>query len=147
MRNVKTTKTTGIFKISSYGDFVKTFACLILARNYNSPRTVSVKVLTLPVAAEPTLRVVKHSQQVANSDKKCTCLEERFCFASTWFLYGPFIASKLTSSERTIFFLVIFAGIELRLEKVGPTFSSFNSCPSMPSVEKDDRKQFMATRN
>ena len=146
MRNVKTTKTTGIFKISSYGDFVKTFACLILARNYNSPRTVSVKVLTLPVAAEPTLRVIKHSQQVAKSDKNCTCLEERFCFASTWFCTDRSlpVSSRLL---RGLFFLVIFAGIELKLEKVGPTFSSFNSCPSMPSVEKDDRKQFMVTRN
>ena len=35
-------------------------ACLILARNYNSPRTVSVKVLTLPMATEPTLRAIKH---------------------------------------------------------------------------------------
>ena len=33
-----------------------TFVCLIiLARNYNSPRTISVKVLTLPVTTEPTL--------------------------------------------------------------------------------------------
>ena len=40
---------TGIFKIASHGNFVATFACLILARNYNSPRTVSVKVLTLAV--------------------------------------------------------------------------------------------------
>ena len=31
-----------------------TFACFILARNYNSPRTVSVEVLTLPLVAKPT---------------------------------------------------------------------------------------------
>ena len=40
--------------------FNTTFACLILARNYNSPRTISVKVLTMPVAAERTVRAVKH---------------------------------------------------------------------------------------
>ena len=34
---------------------------------------------------------------------------------------------------------VIFAGIALKLEKVGPAVSSFNSCPSLPL---DDRKQF-----
>ena len=27
--------------------------------NYNSPRTISVKVLTLPVAAEPTVHAIK----------------------------------------------------------------------------------------
>ena len=49
-----------IFKILSYGNFVTTFVCLILARNYNSPRTVSVKILTLPVATQPTLFAIKH---------------------------------------------------------------------------------------
>ena len=34
---------------------------------------------------------------------------------------------------------VIFAGIALKLEKVGPVVSSFNSCSSLPL---DDRKQF-----
>ena len=34
--------------------FITTFACLILARDYNFPRTASIKVLTLSVAAEPT---------------------------------------------------------------------------------------------
>ena len=43
-----------------YGNFVMTFVCLILARNYNSPRTVSVKALTMPVATEPILRAIKH---------------------------------------------------------------------------------------
>ena len=58
--NLHNFETTGIFKISSYGNFITTFACLILARNYNSPRTISVKVLTMPVAAERTVRAVKH---------------------------------------------------------------------------------------
>ena len=31
-----------------------------LARNYNSARMVSVKVLTFPVATEPILRAIKH---------------------------------------------------------------------------------------
>ena len=39
-------------------------------------------------------------------------------------------------------FLVSFAGIALELEKVGPTFSTFNPCPSLPSVASDERKQF-----
>ena len=39
-------------------------------------------------------------------------------------------------------FLVSFAGIALKLEKVGPTFSRFNPFPSLPSVTKDNRKQF-----
>ena len=34
---------------------------------------------------------------------------------------------------------MIFAGIALKLEKVGPAVSSFNSCSSLPL---DDRKQF-----
>ena len=38
--------------------------------------------------------------------------------------------------------LVVFAGVELKLEKVDPTFSSFNPCPSVPSVTTDDREQF-----
>ena len=38
--------------------------------------------------------------------------------------------------------LVICAGIAIKFEKVGPMFSSFNPCQSLPSVETDDRKQF-----
>ena len=48
------------FKISSYGYFIMKFTCLISVRNNNSPRFVSVKVLILPVAAEPTLPAIKH---------------------------------------------------------------------------------------
>ena len=39
-------------------------------------------------------------------------------------------------------FLVSFAGIVLKLEKVGPTFSRFNPFPSLPFVTNDNRKQF-----
>ena len=39
-------------------------------------------------------------------------------------------------------FLLIFSGIALKLENVGPTFSSFNPHTSLPFVETDDRKQF-----
>ena len=39
-------------------------------------------------------------------------------------------------------FLLIFAGMASKLEKVGPTFSSFNPCQSLPSVAKDERKHF-----
>ena len=35
-----------------------------------------------------------------------------------------------------------FPSIPLKLEKVGPAFSSFNSYPSLPSVARDDRKKF-----
>ena len=35
-----------------------------------------------------------------------------------------------------------FADIALNLENNGPTFSSLNSCPSLPSVDTDDMKQF-----
>ena len=41
-------------------------------------------------------------------------------------------------------FLVIFAGTSSKLEKLGPTFSSFNPCPSMSSAAIDDRKQFQS---
>ena len=40
-------------------------------------------------------------------------------------------------------FLAIFAGVEFKLEKAGPTFSRFNPWTSLPSVETDDRKQFL----
>ena len=53
-------QTNGIFKISSYGNLITKFMCLISARNNNIPRIVSVKVLILPVAAEPTLHAIKH---------------------------------------------------------------------------------------
>ena len=37
---------------------------------------------------------------------------------------------------------VIFASITFKLENVGPTFSSSNTCLSLPSPATDDRKQF-----
>ena len=44
-------------------------------------------------------------------------------------------------SNHNIFFMT-FPGRALKLEKVGPTFSRFNPCPSLQSVATDDRKQF-----
>ena len=44
----------------------------------------------------------------------------------------------------TVNFLVGFARIAFNLEKVGPTFSSLNGCPSLPSAATDDRKQFQS---
>ena len=38
--------------------------------------------------------------------------------------------------------LVVFTGIALNVEKVGPTFSIFNPCPSLSPFALDDRKQF-----
>ena len=43
-------------------------------------------------------------------------------------------------------FLVIFENIALKLEKIGPIFSSFNPLPSLPSVATDDRKQFQCRK-
>ena len=40
-----------------------------------------------------------------------------------------------------ITFLMIFTGIALKHKKVGPTFSSFNPCPSLASVGTDDMTQ------
>ena len=40
-------------------------------------------------------------------------------------------------------FLAIFAGVEFKLGKAGPTFSRFNPWTSLPSVATDDRKQFL----
>ena len=37
---------------------------IIFKASYNSPRTLSVKVLTLPMAAKPTLPAIKHLQHV-----------------------------------------------------------------------------------
>ena len=37
---------------------------------------------------------------------------------------------------------MIFVGIALKLENVGPTFSSFSLCLSLPFFAIDDRKQF-----
>ena len=39
-------------------------------------------------------------------------------------------------------FLVIFVDMALKLEKVGSTFSSFSPCPSLPSIETDNKEQF-----
>ena len=36
----------------------------------------------------------------------------------------------------------IFAGLASKFENVGPIFSSFNPCLSLPSVARDDKKQF-----
>ena len=36
---------------------------------------------------------------------------------------------------------MIFAGIELKLENVGPTSLSFNLCQSLPTTGKDNREQ------
>lgn len=38
-------------------------------------------------------------------------------------------------------FLVSFAGIALKLEKVGPIFSSFNSCPSILAIRYNRREE------
>jgi len=48
----------------------------------------------------------------------------------------------LGSSNHNIF-LVIFVGKAFKLEKAGPTFSSFNPSPSLSSVTTDEKKQFL----
>ena len=53
------------------------------------------------------------------------------------------ISNEFGQAELTIvIFWVIFAAKALKLEKVAPTFSSFNPCQSLPSVAKEDKKQF-----
>lgn len=38
--------------------------------------------------------------------------------------------------------MMILGGIFAGFKKVGPTLSSCNPCPSLPSVASEDRKQF-----
>ena len=53
------------------------------------------------------------------------------------------ISNEVYRGELTIIiFLLIFENIALKLEKIGPIFSSFNPFPSLPSVATDGRKQF-----
>jgi len=53
------------------------------------------------------------------------------------------ISNEFYQRQLTIIaFWVIFKNIALKLEKIGPNFSSFNPFPSLPSVATDDRKQF-----
>ena len=84
---------------------------LLLARNYR-------KSFKLACGRRTNLTCYK-ALIAGNSDKKCTCrlevatqndcLEERVCFASTWFLYRLLIASELMPSQRTFFWLLDFA--------------------------------------
>ena len=46
------------------------------------------------------------------------------------------------SISRSNNFLLGFAGISLKLEKFSPKISTFNLFPSLPSVTRDERKQF-----
>ena len=50
------------------------------------------------------------------------------------------ISDKFYHGALTMIFLWGFAGITLKLEKVGSTFSSLNPCPSLPSVATGNRK-------
>ena len=52
------------------------------------------------------------------------------------------VVKKISDKLTIIIFLVIFAAIPLKLEKVGPIFSRFKPCLSLPSVTTDDREQF-----
>ena len=50
------------------------------------------------------------------------------------------ISTRITNQN---IFLMIFEGIALKLEKVGPTLSSLNPCPSiLPFAATDDKKRF-----
>ena len=48
------------------------------------------------------------------------------------------ISNKFQQGTLTI----LIAGNAFKLEQVGPAFSIFNPCPSLPSVATDDREQF-----
>jgi len=57
------------------------------------------------------------------------------------------ISNEVYRGELTIIiFLLIFENIALKLEKIGPIFSSFNPFPSLPSAATDDRKQFQCRK-
>lgn len=58
--------------------------------------------------------------------------------SASW-LFPP-LSLVLSGKTNYNLYRVILAGIALKLEKVGPTFSGFNPCPSSPSVAADDRK-------
>lgn len=45
-------------------------------------------------------------------------------------------------AQTVILFGASFAGIALKLENTGSTFSSFDPCPPMPSLARADRKEF-----
>ena len=96
-----------------------TFACfIILEKNYNGPRTVSVKVLTLAVAAEPTFRAIKHLHSTSQTVTKSACAGKKLVHNNMTALKNEFvlqaggyctdfIASKLMSSQRTIFQVIL----------------------------------------
>ena len=51
-------------------------------------------------------------------------------------------SNELYQKEQPIInFLVFFVQKASKLENVGPTFSSFNPFPSLPSVATNDKKQ------
>ena len=54
------------------------------------------------------------------------------------------LLSGFTYGHKMLLWRVLwwFLGRALKLEKVGPTFSSFNPRPSLPSVATDGRKPF-----
>ena len=80
------------------------------------------------------------------------CFRSIFAEAITCYLYPHTkcswrvmkeIPNQFHHGALTIIFLsVIFADKAFKTEKVGPTFSNFNPCPSLPFVTTDDRKQF-----
>ena len=52
------------------------------------------------------------------------------------------MSNKFHQGAKIINFLVVFAGMALKLEKAGLTLSSFHPCPPLPSLAKDDMEQF-----
>jgi len=57
------------------------------------------------------------------------------------------VSNKFHQGTKTvIIFLDEFAGIALKLETGGPIFSSFSSLTSLPSVAKEDWKQFQGQK-
>ena len=57
------------------------------------------------------------------------------------------ISNEFYQGELTIIIWgVIFENIASKLEKIGPIFSSFNPCSSMPSAATDGRKQFQSNK-
>ena len=56
-------------------------------------------------------------------------------------LRGKYLMECFKKDQPIIRFLVFFVEIASKLENVGPTFSSFNPFPSLPSVTTNNRKE------
>ena len=80
---------------------------------------------------------------------QCCAKSITYCFKT----YSKFscetirkMSNEFCKGELTIIILVIFEDMASKLEKIGPICSSFNLFPSLPSVARDDKKQFQCRK-